>query len=38
LSLEDREPLRGSLHEHFGFNGWNEKVCFDNLLITPLVE
>ncbi len=36
LELEDDKPLRGPGHEHFGFNDWSVKVCFDNLKITPL--
>lgn len=36
LKLEDKEPLRGAGHEHFGFNNWEVRVCFDNLEITPL--
>ncbi len=32
----DPEPLRGQGHEHFGFNDWQVKVCFDNLRVTPL--
>jgi hypothetical protein len=34
--LVDDEPLRGKGHEHFGFNNWDVRVCFDNLEITPL--
>jgi hypothetical protein len=34
--LEDPEPLLGTGHDHFGFNDWKARVCFDNLLITPL--
>jgi hypothetical protein len=29
-------PLRGAGHDHFGFNNWQVKVCFDNLKIVPL--
>ena len=36
LVLEDKEPLRGKGHEHFGFNDWDVRVCFDDLRITPL--
>ncbi|MGE5784488.1 MAG: hypothetical protein ACM3ZE_07850 [Myxococcales bacterium] len=36
--FEDREPLRGSNHDHFGFNNWESPVCFDDLTITPLTE
>jgi hypothetical protein len=38
LSLDDEEPLTGSTHEHFAFNGWEAEVCFDSLRITPLAE
>ena len=23
-------------HDHFGFNDWEVKVCFDNVKVTPL--
>jgi hypothetical protein len=36
--FEDQEPLRGSRHDHFGFNNWESPVCFDDLTITPLSE
>jgi hypothetical protein len=36
LSLPDSEPLSGPGHDHFGFNDWDVRVCFDNLKITPL--
>jgi len=32
----DSEPLMGLGHDHFGFNDWEAKVCFDNVKITPL--
>lgn len=32
----DAEPLMGPGHDHFGFNDWEAKVCFDNVKITPL--
>ena len=38
LTYADEEPLAGSGHEHFGFNDWQVRVCFDNLRITPLQE
>ncbi len=38
LRFEDSEPLAGVGHDHFGFNDWNAKVCFDNLRITPLPD
>ena len=34
--FEDTQPLSGEGHEHFGFNNWQVRVCFDNLRITPL--
>jgi len=34
--LVDSEPLAGPGHEHFAFNDWSVRVCFDNLRITPL--
>jgi hypothetical protein len=36
LSYPDSAPLAGPGHEHFGFNDWEVKVCFDNVRITPL--
>jgi hypothetical protein len=36
LSYPDSEPLQGTGHEHFGYNNWDVRVCFDNLKITPL--
>ena len=35
-SFDDPEPLTGPGHDHFGFNGWEPPVCFDNLVVTPL--
>lgn len=34
--FEDDEPLMGDGHDHFGFNDWEARVCFDNLRVTPL--
>ncbi len=34
----DTEPLMGPGHDHFGFNDWEAKVCFDNVKITPLPQ
>lgn len=34
--FEDREPLKGEGHDHFGFNDWDVQVCFDNVKVTPL--
>jgi hypothetical protein len=36
LTFPDPQPLAGMGHDHFGFNDWETKVCFDNLKITPL--
>ena len=36
LSFADAAPLVGLGHDHFGFNDWEAKVCFDNVKITPL--
>jgi hypothetical protein len=36
LSYADEHPLRGVGHEHFGFNDWQVRVCFDNLRVAPL--
>lgn len=36
LSYTDPQPLMGSDHDHFGFNDWDAKLCFDNLTITAL--
>jgi hypothetical protein len=36
LAFEDPSPLTGKGHDHFGFSGWESRVEFDNLLITPL--
>ncbi len=36
LNYEDPQPLAGMGHDHFGFNDWEVKVCFDNVKITPL--
>lgn len=38
LTLRDDEPLSGPGHEHFGFNDWQVRVCFDNLRVTPLTD
>ncbi len=34
--LRDPKPLVGDGHDHFGFNDWEVRVCFDNVKITPL--
>lgn len=36
LSFEDAAPLTGATHDHFGFNDWQIRVCFDNVKVTPL--
>ncbi len=36
LSFVDSSPLAGFGHDHFGFNDWEVKVCFDNVKVTPL--
>jgi hypothetical protein len=36
LSWADPQPLAGIGHDHFGFNDWEAKVCFDNVKVTPL--
>ncbi len=36
LSYPDLAPLSGLGHDHFGFNDWDAKVCFDNVRVTPL--
>jgi len=36
LSYVDPAPLAGVGHDHFGFNDWDVKVCFDNVRVVPL--
>jgi hypothetical protein len=36
LTYPDQAPLVGIGHDHFGFNDWDVKVCFDNVRVTPL--
>jgi hypothetical protein len=36
LTFPDQQPLAGLGHDHFGFNDWETKVCFDNVKVTPL--
>jgi hypothetical protein len=38
LNYPDTQPLLGPGHEHFGFNDWEVRVCFDNLRVTPLQD
>jgi hypothetical protein len=35
-TLADESPLVGGGHEYFAFNGWQARVCFDNLSVVPL--
>lgn len=36
LSYPDPAPLTGLTHDHFGFNDWDVRVCFDNVKVVPL--
>lgn len=36
FEFPDTSPLRGRGHDHFGFNDWEVKVCFDDVSVTPL--
>jgi hypothetical protein len=36
LTFPDSAPLAGPGHDHFGFNDWDVKVCFDNVKVVPL--
>ncbi len=36
LTLDDPDPLRGPGHRSFAFSGWESKVYFENLKISPL--
>jgi hypothetical protein len=36
LKWADAAPLMGQGHDHFAFNEWEAKVCFDNVKVTPL--
>jgi hypothetical protein len=36
LNWPDDAPIKGAGHDHFAFNDWDAKVCFDNLKVTPL--
>jgi hypothetical protein len=36
LTYPDPAPLSGPGHDHFGFNDWDVKVCFDNVRVVPL--
>jgi hypothetical protein len=36
FEFDDPKPLAGAGHDHFAFNDWTARVCFDNLEIVPL--
>jgi hypothetical protein len=36
LTWNDPNPLAGQGHDHFGFNEWENLVCYDNVKVTPL--
>jgi hypothetical protein len=36
LTYDDPAPLAGAGHDHFGFNDWEVRLCFDNVKVTPL--
>jgi hypothetical protein len=36
LSYPDPQPLSGAGHDHFGFNDWEVRLCFDNLTVARL--
>ena len=36
ITWNDPAPLAGQGHDHFGFNEWEARVCFDNVKVTPL--
>jgi hypothetical protein len=36
VTWTDPAPLAGQGHDHFGFNEWEARVCFDNVKVTPL--
>jgi hypothetical protein len=36
LTYADLSPLVGLGHDHFGFNDWEVRVCFDSVRVTPL--
>jgi hypothetical protein len=37
-AFDDPAPLAGPGHDHFAFNNWNVRACFDDLVITPLED
>jgi hypothetical protein len=36
MNWADADALAGIGHDHFGFNNWEVKVCYDNVKVTPL--
>ena len=36
LKWTDPAPLAGQGHDHFAFNDWEARTCFDNVKVTPL--
>lgn len=36
FAFQDKAPLSGPGHDHFAFNNWQVRVCFDDLKIVPL--
>ena len=36
LSFSDPQPLAGTGHDHFAFNDWDTRVCFDHLVVETL--
>jgi hypothetical protein len=36
FAFKDKAPLAGAGHDHFAFNNWQVRVCFDNLKVLPL--
>jgi hypothetical protein len=36
LRYNDELPLMGAGHQHFGFNNWEVRTCFDKLQVIPL--
>jgi hypothetical protein len=36
LTYPDPAPLVGASHDHFGFNDWEVRVCFDSVRVVPL--
>jgi len=38
FAFSDKEPLHGAGHDHFAFNDWSARLCFDDLTVTPLPD